>query len=88
MRLQRSPLVDSEPLAAQIGRDRALSRVTELGRLATSKQILAITHGEDDYAWLDFSLDRPHRYEEGIAFVQGFYELLDSTADFAQEREQ
>ena len=85
--LGRSPLCDQYPFCFLLGQDRSGERVRSFGRLVTSDQIKKIGHGEADYAYLDAKLGRQHLYEEGIVFIQGFYDTLDSSYDLACERE-
>lgn len=88
--LGHSRLCELYPEAFELGRFRMQIRLERLKAkigIVTSAVIQDIIHGETDYAWLDGQLHRGHTYEEGIAFVQGFYDTRDSAFDFSLERE-
>lgn len=88
--LARSPVCDQYPEAFRYGQlvaEQRLHRLRVTLGLFTSSQIRQVIHGGADYAYLDSKLGRGHTYEEGIAFVQGFYDTLDVARDFAAERE-
>lgn len=82
--LRDTSLERNFPVAYRLGVDRADIRLSarrkSLG-VMMSADILRVTHGPDDYAWLDGLLGRPHRYEEGAAFMLGFIFAIDLAWD-------
>lgn len=87
-RFAHNPTIcNAHPEEFRLGGVRAAERLRALPQPALSTQIAKILHNHTDYEWLDARLLRGHTYEEGIAFIQGFYGCLDEAFDHAKGME-